>query len=211
MTGPVNARSTLIKARLFLEMTERLKTNERDEFFALLEASIVFGRSVTNHIQKQFRRREGFKEWYCEHQRQMRNDPLMKFLYDTRTFILKKGPLQVTRVISVSALDAVALGVPSVVAKPIRASPWYRRSPLITYRDIRAEVTRHIRKWQQGIALREEHITISPRSTRISQQWQFDHPDWKDQSARQLIRQYFVKLEQVVDEAERRFGGDSKL
>jgi hypothetical protein len=52
-----------------------------------LEAAIVFGRGVTFHLQKEYRRRPAFECWYCDQQSIMEADPIFKFFRDTRNFI----------------------------------------------------------------------------------------------------------------------------
>lgn len=56
---------------------------------------IVFGRSVSFVIQNLSSAAEGFKEWYASEQASMKANPLMRFMNDARTEILKQGILNV--------------------------------------------------------------------------------------------------------------------
>jgi len=51
----------------------------------------VFGRAVTNVLQNLRSVRTDFDEWYSPIQKEMEATPLMKFFYNLRTEILKKG------------------------------------------------------------------------------------------------------------------------
>lgn len=53
MTGSV-ARHTLEQARDFLRLSDGLIESDREASAALIEAAIVFGRSITFHLQKEF-------------------------------------------------------------------------------------------------------------------------------------------------------------
>ena len=67
MTEESIARRTLRKARFFAGQAEQSKTGQREAFETYLEAAIVFGRSVTYHIQKEFKHENGFDDWYANH------------------------------------------------------------------------------------------------------------------------------------------------
>lgn len=66
MPGSI-ARETLEAARLFAKQADAAG-NDIMGFRHNLEAAIVFGRSVTFHIQKEFTRHAGFDKWYSEQQ-----------------------------------------------------------------------------------------------------------------------------------------------
>jgi hypothetical protein len=52
---------------------------------------VVFGRAVTNVLQNLRSTEPTFDAWYKQVQRNLESDPLMKFFYNLRTQILKKG------------------------------------------------------------------------------------------------------------------------
>lgn len=63
---------------------------------------VVWGRSVTNRLQN-LRTSEGqaFDDWYQPHVEVMRQDPLLKHMYDLRSEILKEGGPKVSQEIYV--------------------------------------------------------------------------------------------------------------
>jgi hypothetical protein len=212
------ARVTLDKARHFLALAERLESDQRDVYVALLEAAIVFGRSVTLHLQKEFAQCEGFKDWYCDQRERLKADELCAYLLETRNVILKEGPVSVRRNISVAIGGAVEVDSAfSVVVR--RGGPWYRRQPKIMWEDLRGEMQerlrpfcdrgrRHLRSLRDRVRPKpppESPQTISGQSSDETQTFHFDDERWRHQPAPDLIRTYLDKLEPIVAEAERTY------
>lgn len=102
MTKSSIARETLRKAQFFLTHAEKADISERFDCECFLEAAIVFGRSVTFHIRKEYCNREGFSSWYPSCQDMMNDDPVFQFLNTQRNYILKEGPAKTLRFIKVS-------------------------------------------------------------------------------------------------------------
>lgn len=90
------AEETLETAELGLRLIE---TGTPREQLAGFRNVVIFGRAVTNVLQNLRGHHEGFEAWYGPYRLEMENDPLMKYLYNHRTEILKKGSLN--RVVSV--------------------------------------------------------------------------------------------------------------
>lgn len=57
---------------------------------------VVFGRAVTNVLQNLSSVEPDFYEWYTKYQEEMKTDPLMKYFYELRTKILKRGLSEVS-------------------------------------------------------------------------------------------------------------------
>src|SRR2546429_184321 len=68
---------------------------KKDEFRWNLTAFISAARSVTYIMQKEYRHRKGFWDWYQLKQDEMRADPLLRFIHDKRNEILHFGIVQV--------------------------------------------------------------------------------------------------------------------
>lgn len=66
---------------------------------------IVFGRSVSFVIQNLSSAADGFDEWYAQEQAAMKANPLMRFMNDARTEILKQGKLNVHSATSLSGFS----------------------------------------------------------------------------------------------------------
>lgn len=77
---------------------------------------IVFGRSVSFIIQNLRSAADGFDEWYAAEQAAMKADPLMRFMNDARTEILKTGVLNIGT--SMYITSAVLPPVPPEPAPP---------------------------------------------------------------------------------------------
>lgn len=82
---------------------------------------VVFGRAVTNVLQNLRATEPEFDKWYEPRQRQMRGDPLLRYFYELRTQILKRGELPTNRTTHVrhfdSARDMRRMGPPPKGAK----------------------------------------------------------------------------------------------
>lgn len=203
------ARKTLHKVHRFLDHAGQLEVNEAELYADLVEASIVFARSITFHLQKEFAHSPGFDEWWTEKRIILSEDKLSSFFLELRNVILKEGPPTMVR--HIRAVDAVALAVAesNVHLKIVRAEPWWRRSIKITIADSRHVVTQFMRERFQAFCrqLKPYIKSDSPPtgSVTVSQHWYFDHRDWKDQGATDLLREYLTRLEPLIQEAERRF------
>jgi len=85
------AEEMLATARLGLT---DLNGTEPERKFVGLRNLAVFGRAVTNVLQNlRAIDRERFDRWYEPYRKQMEDDELMRFFYELRTEILKRGNL----------------------------------------------------------------------------------------------------------------------
>lgn len=76
-------RHKLGEAGYFLSVLK--ETYEDDNTFAYnLSAFLSAARSITLYMQKQYKRRNGFTEWYRPKQTEMRTDPELAFLNNAR-------------------------------------------------------------------------------------------------------------------------------
>lgn len=200
------ARRTVERATFFLERAELCGTDDRKAFEHFLEAAIVFGRSVTFHLQKEFGHLAGFESWYGEKQAQMASDPVFGFFKDKRNYILKEGPIPVPKTAAVAVTGTITFSS-FVEARVTRAKPWYRRRPKIWLEDVRTAIVRPVRRWQYERRLakkRKQHQQPTP--TEVHERLHFEEPEWRDRAATDVLREYLLKLERLVAEAESRFG-----
>ena len=177
MTRPSTARTTLTKARFFLAQAEQVGPSQREAFEAYLEAAIVFGRSVTFHIQKEYAHRPEFRPWYSHCQEMMGSDRMFGFFQGTRNFILKEGPAETRQVTTLSASLSAC-----VVAGEPSAPPTVPPDVKIVPEDPDSRVTR-------------------------TYNLHFDDPAWIDKPALEQLRKYLDKLEIIVNEAEAQYCG----
>lgn len=88
-------RHAISRARFFLYLAKRCSVDERDEFEAYLEASIIFGRAALHRLQSQYKHRSNWKPWWDG----LLSNPAVGFFRDERNWILKKGPPKVGQII----------------------------------------------------------------------------------------------------------------
>jgi len=201
------ARRTLERAQFFLEQAKTSESGNRRAFEHFLEAAIVFGRSVTFHLQKEFNTCTGFKEWYEQKQEQMESDPLFKFFKEKRNYILKEGPVPVQKTITIGVTESFNLSL-SVEARVKRAKPWYKRSPKIWWEDTKAAIVWPLQRWRYERRLarkRKQHQ--QPTRSEIQERLHFEEQEWRNRAATDVLQEYLHKLECLVEEAESRFGG----
>ncbi|HEX73882.1 MAG TPA: hypothetical protein G4N93_01870 [Dehalococcoidia bacterium] len=96
--------SKRITADILKSAEETLKTAEygfedlmkgtRERKLPALRSLIVFARATTNVLQNLRSTEPDFDEWYKKYKMEMESDPLIKYFYELRSKILKKGLLQ---------------------------------------------------------------------------------------------------------------------
>lgn len=94
-------RHAISRARFFLDLAKRCSVEERDEFEAYLEASIIFGRTAIHRLQSEYEHHSNWKPW-CD---RLRSDPAVQFFRNERNWILKQGPPKVGQIIGVGGLS----------------------------------------------------------------------------------------------------------
>lgn len=203
MRSSSTARDTLEQARFFLTRATEVADSDRVALGHFLEASIVFGRSVTLHLQKEFAHVEGFAEWYEPQRDRMGRDPLLRFFLEKRNYILKRGRLGVRKTVALSLRSTIQVTA-SVRIKVKRGTPWYRRSPQILLQDAAAPMRRWVSNWRRLTRVRSIQ---APRDeeTQVRESWHFDDPERRDEPALDLMTQYLDLLDEVVSQAEARF------
>ena len=76
-------RHKLQEAEHFLSLMKQ--TFDDDNLFSFnLSTFLSAARSITFYMQKQYKRRDGFAEWYCPYQIKMSADPELKYLSKAR-------------------------------------------------------------------------------------------------------------------------------
>jgi len=202
MTKHSNSRRVLTTARFFAGQAESTDINDREALINYLEAAIVFGRSVTWHLQAEYKHRGGFDIWYGAHQKAMGDDPICKFFLESRNLILKKGPVEVHKIVSVS-MQMTATFSGFCEARVIRGKPLYRRSAKIIWEDLRSGIMQPIRKWRwrREIAGRRAQAQRETRG-HVTEGLYFDDPAFIHEPALALLGKYLDKLEAIVDDAE---------
>jgi hypothetical protein len=146
------ARVIPATARFFVDQASRIdpnRSNDREALTNYLQAAIVFMRSVTFHLQKQFAHTAGFNEWYAQQQQRLSEDRLSRFLLQQRNYVLKEGPINIHRIIELEMMESLHVSG-SASVRIIRGKPWYRRSPKVLLEDAIYPMREWLYRWRNG-------------------------------------------------------------
>jgi hypothetical protein len=198
------ARITLGKARFFVDQPSRTHPNNQEARINYLEAAIIFMRSVTFHLQKQFAHTTGFNEWYTQQQR-LGTDRLSRYLLEQRNYVLKQGPVNIQRVIELEMPEAIS--VSQLVSVYItRGEPCYRRPLNILLDDAIYPVRERLHRWHdRRSAMKAAQTRRHFSSGAVRETLFFNEPEWACTPAIDLLRKQLDFLEVIVLEAEARF------
>ena len=88
--------STKHKAEEASFFLSKMKQRFEDDiiFSYYLSAFLSATRSITFYMQKQYKKQNGFSEWYCQQQIKMSNDAELKFLNKARVEDVHKSPVK---------------------------------------------------------------------------------------------------------------------
>jgi hypothetical protein len=201
------ASQTLEKARFFVNEARRANPSNSNAIANYLEAAIVFARSTTLHLQKQFAHTPGFEEWYQEQQRRLNNDRLSRFLLLQRNYLLKEGPAPVSQVIGISITDSVKFMTDIVDVRLMRSVPWYKTSPKTLFHDLINPLRQRVYNWRQKRA--QKNLAKDRRDDSsgvvVRHDFYFADEEWKGTPALDLLDRYLATLEAIIKEAEGRF------
>lgn len=83
------AQECLDKARFFSERAGAVETQDRTQFTYFFETAIVWARSVTLLLQKQYNRTPAFRGWYASQQNALQADQLAQFFLEAKELRFK--------------------------------------------------------------------------------------------------------------------------
>jgi len=206
MAKQSSARLKLEQARFFMACaSEAISARQRNAFVNFIEAAIVFARSVTLCLQKEYQGKTNFNRWYSEKQDIMNNDPICRFFKDKRNYVLKEGSAGIHKNITITAGGGLLISG-SCEVEVIRGQPWYHRSPKILWKDLRVTIMRPIRGWLKRRETKRRQLQSQKQSkAEVSEEFFFDDPKWRDRSCLDLLQEYLDKLELIVTEGDVRF------
>jgi hypothetical protein len=93
-------RDAIPRARFFLQLAKLWPAEQRDEYEACLEASIIFGRAALHRFKTKYKRNPKWKSWWDD----LKDNPAVKFFRHERDFTLKEGPPKVGQIIGGGSL-----------------------------------------------------------------------------------------------------------
>lgn len=88
-----DTRLKVNEAHYFLSMMKKTFGDTSDEFYFNMNAFLTASRAITLYMQKQYKKCNGFAEWYCPRQIQMSNDSDLQFLLKMRNQIIHRNPV----------------------------------------------------------------------------------------------------------------------
>jgi hypothetical protein len=94
----------LSRTELFLPLAEQCSPEQRTEFEAFVEASIVFARAALHRLKHDFKSHLSWNAWFA----QLKGDPAVEFFREHRDFVLKEAPHRVGQIISFNPLKTAA-------------------------------------------------------------------------------------------------------
>jgi hypothetical protein len=212
MARPIQARITLDDARYFAgQAREAERAGDTLQIRRYVTAAIVFGRSVTFHLQKEGGgdKNTRFWQWYEPVQGPLKADPLSRFFVEERNHVLKEGRLGGGRRLALSGLDIGGSSDIAVGLTVKRGRPWYRRRLKVLWEDFAPRPKR----WLRGTGRRHRPLPrpkIAPPPVPTVgdvDRFFFHDAAWSDRPAIDLLDEYLDRLEEIVGEAERLFGG----
>lgn len=206
----VTGRGTLQRARYFLRQAAMCGTENVDGAEHNLNAAIVFGRSVTLHIQSQYGHRPDFDYWYAWQENAMRSDPLLSLFVEARNVILKEGPVRASPITKTSNIVG-RLPLGWIDLPPQRYEPWHRRGVKGLVVAVWGAVTLPLARVRLKLVLFREvrRARRLPETVRTHELY-FVGSQYGDRRASDLVREYLEKLERVVQAAEVEIAADPK-
>jgi len=199
------ASQTLGRANFFLDYAETYAFVNRQAFEHFLEAAIVYGRSVTFHLQKEYSKKSPFDDWYREKQEEMRKDTLFQFFLNKRNYILKEGPVSIRKTTAVNITET-AIASDFVEVQVVRGRPWFKRGPKTLFGDLCAPLLQKYHKWKYERDLfRKRNKRNEQQQSEVREFLHFEEPEWHDRPATDLVREYLRKLATIINDAEMRF------
>jgi len=196
----IEAQKCLNKARFFFEKAVAVETQDRTQFSYFFETAIVWARSVTLLLQKQYNSTPTFKDWYESQQNALGADPLAQFFLNQRNFVLKQRSVSVRKVVTVKA--HVSVGVEATVTVKVIRGSW--RSKLRYLRqDSLADLKQRIGKIRRR--LRRRKPKREPTTAVTTEHMYFVEEPWNKEPAIDLLDRYLERLQLLVDNAVKQF------
>lgn len=196
------AQECIDKARFFSERARAVEKQDRTQFRYFFETAIVWARSVTLLLQKRYNKTPAFADWYASYQSALKADQLARFFLEQRNFVLKERSVSLRKVTNLELHESIVLS-DIVTVKVIRGS-W--RSKLRHLRqDILVDLKQQMEKVRRRFRWRRPKQ--EPTAAVITEHMYFIEEPWDKEPAIDLLDRYLERLQLVVDNAVKQFGG----
>jgi len=113
MTVPRESRGATFRARFFLQKAKACKVDERVDFEAYVEATVVFARAVLHRLQGRHRKHPQWKSWWDS----LRSNPAVEFFRAQRDWILKDAPPKIGQKVFPPTVGGPDAYVPAVASE----------------------------------------------------------------------------------------------
>lgn len=197
-----SSRQKLNQARILAGDTRRVGPVNWDAFAGYLEAAIVFGRSVIDHLSKEYTgyadvNRKAFTKWHASQELRMDSghpgaDPLLAYFRDTRNVVVHEHAAPLGRQTQLF-----------VAANALLVLPW--RTKLVRLRAAvprgPSAIVREVRSWRGRTPTPQRSPVLAPPEHRAF----FDDPLLRNRPAEEVVDQYLDLIESIVTDAEQRF------
>lgn len=199
------ARDCLEKARFFAEKARAVEVEDRTQFRYFFETAIVWARSVTLLLQKEYSNTPGFEAWYENQQTELAKDTLAQFFLEQRNFTLKEGPVSLRKIVNIVITANVTVKA-TVKLKVIRGS-WRSR-----LRHFPEDFLRPVMQKLGMMRKRLKPPRDKPESNQAvaTEHLYFAHAPWDKEPALDLFGRYLGRLESLVNSAIKQFGKPGK-
>ena len=97
-------RTAIARAEFFLALAEQCTLEQRTEFEAFLEATIVFARAALHRLKSEFESHPSWKAWFA----QLKGNLSVEFFREHRDFLLKEASPKVGQNISFNPVATAA-------------------------------------------------------------------------------------------------------
>lgn len=101
MTSPT-PRDAIDRADFFLDLSRKCSGDERNEFEAFMEASIIFARAALHRLKTKYENHTDWKPWW----ENLLNNQTVNFFRNERDHILKVGPPKVGQIVKIGSPPA---------------------------------------------------------------------------------------------------------
>ncbi len=195
------AQDCLDKARFFSRKARSFESGDRTEFRYFLETAIVWARSVTFLMKKQYDSVPQFLSFYEQQKGELFNDSLSKFFLEQRNYVLKEGPVSLRKVVFAS-LHAVARVEGSLEIRVIRGS-WRSR-----IRHFLPDIIWTVRQRIAGVKKRlpQRSHKPTPKDVGITERLYFSQAPWDKEPALDVFDRYLDCLQVLIKKVAERFG-----
>jgi hypothetical protein len=173
-----NTRDKLNETKHFLEEMRRVSP-EPDKFRYELTAFLAASRSITQIMQKEFSDHSSFDEWYAAKQKEIENNPVLKYLHRQRSLTYHKRP---------------------VLSYPIRVT-----DQVVNSTGINVILT----GTASTLSLSSSSINFTDIEPDIKIQYYFDDISEKNKDVITLCQEAVNELEKIVDDCEDKLCNDN--